>query len=204
MAQYPKPEVRDRIHAAALRVFAARGYPDAGMAEIAREAGVSAGNVYHYAESKEALFHAVVPEALVRTFLRLLTGRVHALSGVADIAGAGAGYARASEALLAFCVAHRLEMIVLLGKGEGTPYTTLAEDVVQMLADLALAYFRALRPGAVPDPAARFELELIYRAYLRSLVAILERDGGEAVVRRAVEGYARYHLAGLRAFFSAT
>jgi AcrR family transcriptional regulator len=40
---------------AALKVFASRGYHTSTMAEIAKEAGVSKGLVYHYFESKEAL-----------------------------------------------------------------------------------------------------------------------------------------------------
>src|SRR5262245_36660518 len=42
--------------AAATKVFIARGYRQAQMADIAREMGVSQGTLYNYVESKEALF----------------------------------------------------------------------------------------------------------------------------------------------------
>ncbi len=202
MPQYPKPEIRDRIHAAALRVFAARGYPDAGMAEIAREAGVSPGNLYHYAAGKEALFAEVVPDAVARLLLRLLRERVEALRGVAEVADAGPAYATASEALLAFSIAHRLQVVILLGRAAGTPYAALPEEVVARMVELAAAHFRALPGFREPDETEHFDLTLLFRAYVASLVAILDRYDDEPRIRRAVDAYARYHLAGLRAFFS--
>src|SRR5947208_508375 len=56
------PVARERILAAAQRRFAAFGYRRTGIAEIAREAGVAAGTIYRYFESKEEVFRAVVGE----------------------------------------------------------------------------------------------------------------------------------------------
>lgn len=47
---------------AALTVFGRTGYTDARMAEIAREAGMSYGLLYHYFNNKETLFEAIVEE----------------------------------------------------------------------------------------------------------------------------------------------
>lgn len=44
---------------AALRVFSDKGFHGANVADVAKAAGVSQGTVYHYFESKEALFLAV-------------------------------------------------------------------------------------------------------------------------------------------------
>lgn len=52
------------IVAAAQRVFARTGYRRTQVADVARELGVSAGLVYHYFESKEALFHVALESAL--------------------------------------------------------------------------------------------------------------------------------------------
>jgi AcrR family transcriptional regulator len=59
-APSPGPEQRlEAIIAAAVRVFLQRSYRRAQMADVARELGISAGNLYNYVESKEALFHLV-------------------------------------------------------------------------------------------------------------------------------------------------
>ncbi len=47
---------------AAIRVFSHKGFRRAQMADIAREMGVSAGLLYSYVESKEALFYLVVDQ----------------------------------------------------------------------------------------------------------------------------------------------
>ena len=47
---------------AAVRVFAAEGYEATRVGDIAREAGVAYGLVYHYFGSKEAVLEAVFHE----------------------------------------------------------------------------------------------------------------------------------------------
>lgn len=57
-----RPTQQDRlgdIALAATRVFGKLGYKRTQMANVAAEAGLSAGAVYTYVESKEALFHVV-------------------------------------------------------------------------------------------------------------------------------------------------
>ena len=53
----------DRVVQAATRVFAAKGFRRTQMADVAAELGVSAGNLYNYFESKDALFHACLVAA---------------------------------------------------------------------------------------------------------------------------------------------
>jgi AcrR family transcriptional regulator len=54
---------REAILAATLRLVSERGFHDAPMSLIAREAGVSAGIIYHYFDNKEALIHALFIQA---------------------------------------------------------------------------------------------------------------------------------------------
>ena len=57
-----RPSQQDRlaeIAAAATRIFGRLGYRRAQMAGVAADAGLSAGAIYTYVESKEALFHLV-------------------------------------------------------------------------------------------------------------------------------------------------
>jgi AcrR family transcriptional regulator len=55
----PPQRFRD-IAEAGREAFTARGFRLTQMADVARELGVSAGTLYNYVESKEALFHLVV------------------------------------------------------------------------------------------------------------------------------------------------
>jgi AcrR family transcriptional regulator len=53
----------DQVIAAALRVFADKGYRRTQMSDVAREMRVAPGTLYGYVESKDALFHLVVNRA---------------------------------------------------------------------------------------------------------------------------------------------
>jgi TetR/AcrR family fatty acid metabolism transcriptional regulator len=53
---------REKIRAAAVRVFARKGFHSARVGDIAAEAGVAHGLLYHYFESKDALLESVFRE----------------------------------------------------------------------------------------------------------------------------------------------
>jgi AcrR family transcriptional regulator len=59
----PQDRLEDLVRAGAI-VFGRRGYRRTQMADVAREMGVSPGNLYNYVDSKDALFYLV----LRRTF----------------------------------------------------------------------------------------------------------------------------------------
>jgi TetR/AcrR family fatty acid metabolism transcriptional regulator len=57
-----EPEKRRAILHAAVKVFAERGYQGCRIADVARQAGVAYGLVYHYFRSKEELLESVFAE----------------------------------------------------------------------------------------------------------------------------------------------
>jgi AcrR family transcriptional regulator len=62
MARTPKivEDRREQIVQAAMRVFARKGFMRASNKNIAAEAGITPGLIYHYFKSKEALLEAVI------------------------------------------------------------------------------------------------------------------------------------------------
>ncbi|MGI9056972.1 MAG: TetR/AcrR family transcriptional regulator [Ktedonobacteraceae bacterium] len=72
MARTPKivEDRREQIIDAAMRIFAQKGFTKATNKDIAREAGITAGLIYHYFKSKEDLLKVVIEE---RSPLQLLT-----------------------------------------------------------------------------------------------------------------------------------
>ena len=59
-------ERREQILSCARRLFAARGLAATKITDIATAAGMSQGLLYHYFESKEAIFTEIVREAFVK------------------------------------------------------------------------------------------------------------------------------------------
>ncbi len=57
-------EKRERILAAAARVFAAEGFDRASMSRLAAACGISKANIYHYYDSKDALLFDILDSHL--------------------------------------------------------------------------------------------------------------------------------------------
>ena len=54
------PTTRDRLVAAALRLFAEKGYAATSIADVLREAGANSGSLYHFFPGKQDLLVAVL------------------------------------------------------------------------------------------------------------------------------------------------
>lgn len=78
MARTPKvvEDRREQLLDAAMRVFARKGFSRATNKDIAREADVTPGLIYHYFESKEALLQAVLEERSPLGLLRSLPAQM--------------------------------------------------------------------------------------------------------------------------------
>lgn len=79
----------DSIKSAAEKVFAERGFSGATMQEIAKVAGISAGAIYRYFPSKEALIEALnrdgrMAQAAVVEGIRMRGDTAAVLTGLAD------------------------------------------------------------------------------------------------------------------------
>ncbi len=72
MARTPKvvDDRRAQIIEAAMRVFAQKGFAAATNRDVAEEAGITPGLIYHYFKSKEELLRAALDEYPVRQSLR--------------------------------------------------------------------------------------------------------------------------------------
>ena len=67
MARRRPPQRLDELARCAIAVFSERGYRRTQMADVARRLGVSAGALYGYVESKEALFDLAVRRSFGET-----------------------------------------------------------------------------------------------------------------------------------------
>jgi AcrR family transcriptional regulator len=100
---------RGALVAAARRLWADRGYAAVGTPEVAAEAGVTRGAMYHQFADKAALFGAVA-EAVEADLTRRLARDV-AASGPAD---AAAALHAAADAWLAACEEPEVRQVLLL------------------------------------------------------------------------------------------
>jgi len=199
MPQVLKAEVRERILGAALVQFAKSGYAAATMSDIARGAGMAVANLYRYFPSKEELFEAAVPSAVVARFDALLARSVHAHAALMGLSPPGEGSAAAGE-LLEFWIEHRLVVVVLLDRAEGSAHEAFARRFVERLVTLTLAELERASAGGAVSPEARLVLQQIFENTRRMLAVLLESFPEADAIRRGVTAFRTYQVAGLAAF----
>lgn len=206
MPQQKKEHVRNAIVAAARRRFAEHGVQGSPLAAIAADAETSIGNLYKYFADKDELFGAAVPPALVGELRTLLREQVEALGTERDASALAADhpYWRASARTRAFSSEHREELLFLLRHAAGTAYASFPDDVVADLVRLSTSYAKRTYPDFALTAANHRALRRIYRAYVASIADILADEPSPRALAEATRKLATYHLAGLRAFFTAT
>ena len=84
-------EVTDRLLDAAAEVFAERGYEGAGVAEIARRAGLTTGAIYSRYTGKAQLLAAAIDQRLVDDLQQILDSGAANLTATDIISSLGAG-----------------------------------------------------------------------------------------------------------------
>jgi AcrR family transcriptional regulator len=193
--QVLKEEVRARMLEAALTVFAREGCAGATMAAIAAQAGAGAASLYRYYSSKEALFAAAIPPEVLQDLGLLLERRVRALARAAP-----GSPDRTGEEMFAFLRAHRLAMVVLLDRAQGTAHEGFGARFVESLVRLTAEGLREAHPGLAVRGPDRFVLRLIFDNARRALAAILAAHEDERALREALQAFWSYQVAGLRGF----
>ena len=178
-------------------VFARRGYAGAKMADISREAGVSAGNIYRYFKNKDELFYSIITDELAASFLTLVRRRVGSLVEADDLNRLDSKAGRDADALLSFWVENRLRVVVLLERAQGSRFEGFDRRFVEELMKPTLAQFRRRAAGKRLRPTVRFTLENIFTNTVRTIASILETHDSEPAIREAFAAFWSYQLAGL-------
>ncbi len=84
-----KAEKRDRILRSAIKIFAKKGFYNARIAEIAREAGVADGTIYLYFRSKDEILITIFEETvgeLIRDFRKKLQAIQNPIDQICEFA----------------------------------------------------------------------------------------------------------------------
>ncbi|MCB9663999.1 MAG: TetR/AcrR family transcriptional regulator [Alphaproteobacteria bacterium] len=174
---------RTRILDAAVRVFATRGHTATRIADIAQEAGVAYGLVYHYFGSKDALLDTVFDENWA-TFAEVVEGVAASDRSARDKVRVVLDYALAS----AETYPERVQVILLeYGRrarlGQALTHAHVARVVATLRALFQGAAARGeLAPGAVPEV-----LPVVLLGALQSVIVamLVDREPLEAAAVRS-------------------
>jgi TetR/AcrR family transcriptional regulator, fatty acid metabolism regulator protein len=170
---------RQLILEAAVRVFARRGYHQARVGDIAAEAGVAHGLLYHYFDSKEELLETIFRE----TWTELL----HALREVEDDVGPATEQLRQVTAILLRSWRRNPDLVrVLVREVARSPQLGgRVDEIAEAFSAIERIVERGQRAGELRrDVDARLASWIVYGALeeiLTGWVLATLPDGDEAV-----------------------
>ena len=128
--QVLKEEMRKRIYESAIREFSEKGFSNASMREIARNAGMTVGNLYRYFKDKEALFYSVISPAC-DSLAGLVRESVEAVNHSFD----NSFFEFLAEQILKITKEHKIELLILFEGSAGTKYEGARDDMVVVVED---------------------------------------------------------------------
>jgi AcrR family transcriptional regulator len=166
---------REALKAAARRLWSDRGYADVGTPEIAAEAGVTRGAMYHQFADKTALFVAVLSDVERRVMSEL--AQTVAASGATTPAAA---LRAALDGWLTICVDPEVRRLVLLDAPSvlGWPrFRELTQDYSLGMTEQLLR--AAVDAGELPDQPVRPLAHVLIGALAEGAMVIANAEDEE-------------------------
>ena len=146
-----RAESQEKLLAAARQVFAAQGYFNCTVSDIAHQAGMSQGNLYWYYPSKEELLKAVLADGFARVEQVLMDAQVYEGDAQARIEYLISQYLELSQSQGDFTAI----FMSLLGHGGSPLLQQMGFDPKQIGAryhqHLSAVFAQARAEGAVAD-----------------------------------------------------
>ena len=188
----------DRIHRAAKTEFLEKGYKDASLRNIVKSVGMTTGAFYGYYKSKEELFAALVGEH----YAYLLNCFQKAQKEFADLPHEQQPEVMSEISgacmfdMLHYAYEHLEECKLILCCSEGTKFSGLIDEMVEIEAAATHAYQEVLQELGRPSPQIDPALEHI-------LITGMFHTFFELIIHEMPLGDAENYVKEMRAFYTA-
>ncbi len=201
--QILKNNIKLQIENAAIGLFSSSGYEKSGMAEIARLAGISAGNVYRYYSNKQELLDSIISKDFVQSCFAILNEKIGQVKGLgSDQIATSEEFAHGNLQLLDFLIRNRLRLVILMKGCPGTRLENFCESIRTAIVKAVSEHFVAV--GKAPDKEADFPecllLDTIYKNLINATLVILGSKTSDRQCRKTLQKLMAYHLGGLSSF----
>lgn len=196
MAQTQKDAVRNEIIDKALSLFAKKGYDESTIADVAKAAGTSVGNVYRYFTSKEEILEVIISSPFIANirkeiFAKIGTGK----SKTIREQSLNQDYLANSERFFNSMVENRLKFIVLMSCTKNEASRLFRKDLIAYLAQTFLDQFVDKKRKEAVRPA----IPLLYQGLVRLYVDVLSEDADDETYVSGLKQVTKYHIFGLAA-----
>lgn len=197
--QMLKTDTRKRILNASKKLFLKKGFRETTTRDIAREAGISLSNLYHYFPSKDALFRGLLKPAT--DTLEALLDEHHGIKGNDVLRMQEDGYVEATlEEYMDAIRKYRNLLKLLLFKSQGSSLEGYKEYYVEKATRLVLDWLKAMKTKhpEINTDVSDFFVHLNNVWMFTLLEEVLMHDLTEEEVRSVLSDYIRFEVIGWR------
>jgi len=184
--QVLKDEIRESIYQAALTEFSEKGYEKASMRNIAKRAGITAGNMYRYFKNKDDLFYTVTSPAydeIVRFIVEQELPRGN------DREWENMNVDKQTDGIVSIYLEHKKELLVIIDGSKGTRYERAKDDIIRLVENMItnILKLRSETDGlAMPDPHF---IHVLSASVIEGVILILKQYKEDEKVREMVRQF---------------
>lgn len=195
--QYLKKDVEEAILVTAKEEFFDKGYEKASIHHIAKQTGISVGNIYRYYANKEALFEATVDPAYKNMISLIeqnheeeLPGRIVSLVEVIEILG---------TMLASILIDYRKEMLILIDGSQGTKFQEAKQHLFDILTKHVNEHLEKVNRGRPKKEALNtLTSRPIAVSFLEGYFEIIRMVENSDEIRSVTKDYIWIYFSGLR------
>lgn len=189
----------ERIHRAAMEEFLEKGFADASLRKIVKNAGVTTGAFYGYYSSKEALFAALVEPhatAAMRIYMQALTV-FSELPEEEQPSHIGVESGECVVEMLDYVYQHLESFKLLVCKSQGTGYENFIHNMVELEVEATQAFMNVLRRQGREIPELDDQLcHIIASGMFHGIFEVVVHDMPYNRAKHYVQQLQDFYLAG--------
>lgn len=206
MVQALKEEIRDAIMKSAKREFLKNGFQDTSMRVIAKGAGMSVGNVYHYFRSKEELFGSIVNKKIdqLNALLKKHTNNLLDIGKSVSHVNFSFQHLETFQNLSMvmeltslfqdLMVDSRIELVLILRKSKGYKYGNSEEDLVEWIEGVVEKKMMFEMNKEHLNSSDQIYVRAIAKGFFESLCELIEQPDSEVDVKGTFEKLIKFYF----------
>lgn len=196
--------VYEKVLESAKEEFLKKGFKDASLRVIAREAGTSTGSIYTRFHSKEGLFYAIVAPVVedLRNWFQDVQEKFHQKNPNEQEKEMGEYSSRGAEEMVEYIYDHFAEFKLLLECSEGTEFSDFIEELVEIEVDYTFKFMECIGNGTMKNETISREfMHIVYSAYYSGIFEVIKHNMGREDGMRYTKQLREFYYAGFEKIY---
>ena len=194
-----RSDTLEQIHQAAMEEFLEKGFQDASLRQIVKNAGVTTGAFYGYYSNKAALFAALVEPHAAAVMGRFMETQLAfaKLPKEEQPEHMGKESAACIDWMLDYIYDHYAPFKLLICKADGTPYEDFIHEMVEVEVEYTFRYIEVLKNLGRQVPELDKDLcHMIASGMFNGIFEMIRHDMPKDRAKRFIDQLREFSTAG--------